>query len=252
MACLQQQQVQVSPPLLTSLHNDDEIIETLARRNECLSSFWFFRQQPVHTTSQQFHVTLIDNEDEFIWMLNHMLRCMGFTTSIVRHHLFDASLSESDLVIVGPGPGNPNDEFDKKMHKNREIIRTLRAKQQPFLCICLGHQLLLKELGFEVKRKERPLQGTQRAINLNGRKELVGFYNTFAGVAQNSEYRLSILPGTDEVAAIHGSGFIGFQFHPESVLSRNGYTLLKEAVHQLLQPPDQSKSLESKQEVFFI
>lgn len=235
MACLQQQQVQVSQPLLTSLHNDDEIIETLVRRNERLSSFWFFRQQPTFTALQPFHITLIDNEDEFIRMLNHMLQCMGFSTSVVRHHLFDTSVSGSDLVVVGPGPGNPNDVTSKKMRRNRKIIKTLRAQKQPLLCICLGHQLLLKELGFEVKRKERPLQGTQLVINLNGREELVGFYNTFAGVAQNSEYTLSVLPETEEIAAIHGEGFIGFQFHPESVLSRNGYMILEEAVHQLLQ-----------------
>ena len=234
MACLQQQQVEVSPPLLTSLYNDDEIIEHLLRRNERLSSFWFFRQQPMLPVSQRFHITLIDNEDEFIRMLEHMLRCMGFSTTVVRHHLFDASLSGSDLVIVGPGPGNPNDDTSKKMRRNREIIRTLRGKKQPLLCICLGHQLLLKELGFEVQRKARPLQGTQLAINLNGREELVGFYNTFSGVAQNCEYRLSTLPETEEIAAIHGDGFIGFQFHPESVLSRNGYMILEEAVHHLL------------------
>ena len=128
-----------------------------------------------------------------------------------------------------------DDDTSTKMRRNREIIRTLRAKKQPLLCICLGHQLLLKELGFEVKRKERPLQGTQLAINLNGREELVGFYNTFAGVAQNSEYTISTLPETEEIAAIHGEGLIGFQFHPESILSRNGYVILEEAVHQLLQ-----------------
>ncbi|MGE4560674.1 MAG: aminodeoxychorismate/anthranilate synthase component II, partial [Desulfobulbus sp.] len=227
---------QVSPPLLTSLHNDDEIIETLVRRNERLSSFWFFRQQPVLTASQRFHITLIDNEDEFIRMVNHMLLCMGYSTSIVRYHRFDPATHESDLVIVGPGPGNPNDDTSKKMRRNREIITTLRAKGQPLLCICLGHQLLLKELGFAVKRKERPLQGTQLPIHLNGREELVGFYNTFAGVAEKSEHTLSTLPGTDEIAAIQGDRFIGFQFHPESILSRNGYAILEEAVHQLLQP----------------
>lgn len=235
MASLQQDKVTVSPPLLTSLHNDDEIIETLVNRNQSLSSFWFFRQLPRNRTRQQHHITLIDNEDEFICMLKHMLQCMGFSTSIIRYHQFDPATYQNDLVIVGPGPGNPNDNSCEKMTKNREIIQTLLQYRHPLLCVCLGHQLLLKELNFEVARKEHPLQGTQLPIELNGREELVGFYNTFAGIVKDSEYTISTIPDTREIAAIQADTFIGFQFHPESILSRNGYSILEEAVQTLLQ-----------------
>ena len=64
----------------------------------------------------------------------------------------------------------------------------------------------------------------------------MGFYNTFAGIVKDSEYVLSTIPETREVAAIQGNMFTGFQFHPESILSRNGYTILEEAIQKLLQP----------------
>ncbi len=87
-----------------------------------------------------------------------------------------------------------------------------------------------------MEKKEFPLQGSQLRINLFGRDELVGFYNTFApkysGGGMGVE--ISTLPGLNELVAIKGTHFIGYQFHPESLLTQNGYSILQETVGFLL------------------
>jgi len=91
-------------------------------------------------------------------------------------------------------------------------------------------------LGFTVAKKKVPLQGVQEKIGLFGREERVGFYNTFAPV--NSElsenYEVSLAQDKQELLAIRGENFIGFQFHPESILTKNGDAILKEAIAYLL------------------
>lgn len=225
-------------PLLPRFQNDDEIIETMMQRNKSLSHFWFFNQSSTvrEPSCNNSTITLIHNEDDFIYMLDHMLKHMGLRTKIVRNHDYEITQDQADLTLLGPGPGNPNQSQTEKIQINLGIAEALLEKQKKSIFICLGHQILCKTLGYELKRKARPLQGSQLEVNLFGTKELVGFYNTFAPQTPRSQpvEEISTIPELDELIAIRAKDFIGFQFHPESLLTQNGYSILQQSIAHLL------------------
>ncbi len=228
-----------APPLLAKLYNDDEIAETMALRNQNLSKFWFYNQaysRTRHSFAAQVKITIIDNEDDFVHMLKHMLDSMGAKVSIVRYDDYHFDRDQSHITILGPGPGNPNENEVRKIALNNQICAELLSQKKLSLFICLGHQFLCKSLGFSVERKKNPLQGTQMRINLFDQEEEVGFYNTFAPklTSQHVDFECAILPEDNELVAIRGSHFVGYQFHPESILTKNGYSIIKDTIEYLL------------------
>ncbi len=95
-----------------------------------------------------------------------------------------------------------------------------------------------------------PNQGTQRSIEFLGRRELVGFYNTFAASCPADEIDCPVRGGTvevfreersDEVHGLRGPGFASVQFHPESVLSRGGVRILRDTLRGVLTDGSRSK-----------
>lgn len=105
------------------------------------------------------------------------------------------------------------------------------------LGVCLGHELIALELGLEIVRKEVPYQGAQTAIDLFGRSETVGFYNSFVAhcddetAVELAAHGVEVSRGGNgEVHALRGPGFAGVQFHPESVLTLDGVSVVRELV----------------------
>lgn len=229
----------VPPPLLPSLANDDDIIETLSRRNQGLSDFWFFQQDrsvlPVKGMGD-IAVTLIDNGDDFIYMLRHIFSALGIGTTIVSYRDYDIAGDRADITLLGPGPGNPNNESDEKIRRNMSIAGALLQMGRKSLFICLGHQILCRCLGYPVRRKDKPLQGCQLEIDLFGAKEKVGFYNTFAARIPPTDctYDFATLADMDELVGIRGKNIVGYQFHPESILTRNGFAILRRTIRHLV------------------
>ena len=102
--------------------------------------------------------------------------------------------------------------------------------------ICFGHQVLCRNLGLHLAKLDTPLQGVQKEILLFGEKQIVGFYNTFVVVVEDFNhggFHISVNEA-EEVNAIKGPNFYSFQFHVESVLTRNGLDILKHALFDLL------------------
>jgi phenazine biosynthesis protein phzE len=228
----------VHRPLLPSLANDDDIVETLNRRNQGLSNFWFFQQDHGGRSPAglpEISLTLIDNGDDFIYMLRHLCTSLGLTTTVRSYLDYDPARDPADITLLGPGPGNPNNETDEKIRRNMAIARALLDAGKKGLFICLGHQILCRSLGYPVYRKDRPLQGSQVEIELFGVREKVGFYNTFAAAkpSADSAYEFATLDGLSELAAVRGRNFIGYQFHPESILTKNGQAILRRAIDHL-------------------
>ena len=118
------------------------------------------------------------------------------------------------------------------------IAASLLRKEKKTLFICLGHQILCRSLGYKVLKKKMPLQGSQLEIDLFGKHEKVGFYNTFAASNEPgmSRYECATLGNSNEIVAIKGESFIGYQFHPESILTKNGFVILQQALVHLLGP----------------
>ena len=125
---------------------------------------------------------ILHGEDDFVNMLVHVLGVFGMTARVVRHEDYEAGAFDgADLVIVGPGPGDPREGDHPKIASFRRAVDDLLASGQPFLAVCLGHQTLCQRLGLDLGYKDVVFQGTQSPVRLDGRTERVGFYNTFVG-----------------------------------------------------------------------
>lgn len=217
---------------------DDAVRDVLTSRNDVLSRFWMDAQGDDHTSTVLAGrtVLVIDNEDQFTEMLRHIIERLGMKVSMARYEEVDLTLGGFDLVLVGPGPGDPNDLSNPKMSRLRDIVDGLLASGTPFLSVCLGHQVLCRALGLEVVAVDPPLQGVQQVVDLFGREEAVGFYNTFFGLAPTQPPAgVEVAAGADgRVIAVRSPSFVGFQFHVESVLTRNCTAIIREALEHLL------------------
>ena len=91
--------------------------------------------------------------------------------------------------------------------------------------------MLCGALGLELAYKDIVFQGTQTKVDLLGRQENVGFYNTFVA-KQPADARDDLLVEADaktgDVHLVAGPGFRGIQFHAESILTENGFDLIRE------------------------
>nr|WAP33714.1 MichD [Micromonospora sp. SCSIO 07395] len=232
-------------PTDTSVAHRPEVRRALAARNRPLADFWF--EDPRHRDRVQpglagRRVLVIDAEDTFTEMARHALVALGLRVQ-VRRYDEEPTLTGHDLVVLGPGPGDPRQFTDPKIAILRRIARELLDSGVPLLAVCLGHQVLSTVLGLPVRRIPVPNQGTQRRIRLRQRTELVGFYNTFAAYCDREEIPCPGRSGpvevlreadTGEVHGLRGPGLASVQFHPESVLTPGGLRIIGEMIGEVL------------------
>ncbi len=232
---------------LAELVNDEDVLLALNSRNQRLSGFWLTDQAGTSPDPRLRgkHVVVLDGEDDFVKMLRHLLGVLGMTSEVIRHDEYDTGpgrthepvLDAADLVIVGPGPGDPRDAGDPKMAVLRGVVDRLMAREQPFLAVCLGHQALCHHLGFDLGFKDIVFQGTQSPVDIDGRTERVGFYNTFVartGRPLPDGVDVEADPATGDIHLVRGPHFRGIQFHAESILTEHGYDLVHDLVRDLV------------------
>lgn len=224
------------------LADDPRVQAALDGRRASLAPFWLRMQEPSEELAG--HALVVDGEDTFTAMLAHVLRSGGLEVTVRRYDedgLREAVLAHEGPVVLGPGPGDPSDLTDPKMRLLRDLAaEVIRDHPHGVLGVCLGHELIAAELGLEIVRKEVPYQGAQTTIDLFGRPETVGFYNSFVARCDEGARQELAAHGVEvsraangEVHALRGPGFAGVQFHPESVLTLNGATVVRELVREL-------------------
>jgi len=225
---------------LDELVHDEDVVIALGSRNQRLSRFWLTDQAgaPPAPEVKGRTVAILDGEDDFVNMLRHVLGVLGMSSTVVRHEdLAPDALDGYDLVVVGPGPGDPRDGDHPKIAAFRSAVDGLLERRQPFLAVCLGHQVLCSRLGLDLGFKDIVFQGTQSRVELGGTAENVGFYNTFvartAGALPDG-VTVEADPATGDVHLVRGPHFRGIQFHAESILTEHGYDLLHGLVRELL------------------
>ncbi|MET8348061.1 anthranilate synthase family protein [Streptomyces microflavus] len=222
-------------PLLAA---DPRVQAALDDRRGSLAPFWLRMQE--RTEELAGHALVVDGEDTFTAMLAHLLRSSGLDVSVRRYDepgLREVVRAHRGPVVLGPGPGNPGDLGDPKMRLLRELTAELvREHRYGLLGVCLGHELIAAELGMEIVRKAVPYQGAQTRIELFGRPETVGFYNSFTARCDSPAavelaahgIEVSRDEESGELHALRGSGFASVQFHPESVLTVRGSAIVTE------------------------
>lgn len=179
-------------------------------------------------------IVIIDNYDSFTYNLAHLLKELHAEVTMVRNDMFKMDdLEQYDKIILSPGPGIPSEAG-----LLLDVIRTY-AGRKPILGVCLGHQAIGEVFGARIENLKDVYHGIQTEGTqfgndylFNGLPERVkmGRYHSWV-VAKDS------LPDCLEVTAMSDDGEImalrhkshdihGIQFHPESVLTPEGHTIV--------------------------
>lgn len=213
---------------LKEYYLDDEVQELLQVRNQNLSKIWFFKQeQIVNKKLENKKCLIVNNEDDFTNMLAHLLTLIWLDITLKRYSEIEKEeLSNFDFVLVWPGPWNPTDD-SKKMKINLDFIDYLNKNNIKHFWICLWNQLICRYNDIKLKKKEIPTQGEQIEIDLFWKKELVAFYNTFTWIVEEKENLEFSVNDEKQINALKWDNFFSFQFHPESILTKNWLEILE-------------------------
>ena len=186
-------------------------------------------------------ILMIDNYDSFTYNLVQMVEGMDYPVTVFRNDQIDlpgiVRLNPS-LLMISPGPGTP-----ERAGISVEAIRHF-GQSIPVFGVCLGHQAVASAYGGKVVRADRIMHGKTSQILHDGRSIYQGLPNPFEATRYHSlivEKRS--LPACFEVSAWTAEGEImglrhrshqidGVQFHPESILTKEGVGLLKHFLEQ--------------------
>jgi anthranilate synthase component II len=181
-------------------------------------------------------VTLIDNYDSFTWNLFHLVAGLGATVSVVRNDAIaadDVLADAPDAILLSPGPCTPTEAG---------ICVELIGKAGPMIPIfgvCLGLQAMGEAYGGDVVRAPAPMHGKVSLIHHGGQAVFRGINGPFKATRYHSLIvDRARFPDCLMVTAESEDGLVmglshrhypvhGVQFHPESLLSEHGHTVLK-------------------------
>lgn len=186
-------------------------------------------------------ILIFDNYDSFTYNLVHLVKELGYTDVDVfkNDKIALEDVAKYDKIILSPGPGIPS-EAGLLLPLIKEY-----AGKKPILGVCLGHQAIGEAFGAQLKNLEDVYHGVATRINITqpdyifdtlGRELEVGRYHSW--IVDNNK-----LPDCIEITATDNNGQImalkhkefdvhGVQFHPESVLTPAGETIVKNFLNQ--------------------
>ena len=180
-------------------------------------------------------VIIIDNYDSFTFNLFHLVKQLGADCATVRNDQFHLSdLNAFDRILLSPGPGIPSEAG-----LLLDVIRTY-AGRKPILGVCLGHQAIAEAFGAHLENLTDVFHGVQTPIRLCAEDPLFAGLPSEFPVGRYHSWVVSLqgLPCCIEVTAESPEGQImalrhrtfdirGIQFHPESVLTPDGPSILR-------------------------
>jgi anthranilate synthase component 2 len=197
------------------------------------------------------NLVLIDNVDSFTYNLVDEIRNLGLKMTIYRNtvdaktvlnKLNEYKVDGPTILMLSPGPGAPSDAGCMP-----ELLKQVKGKF-PVIGICLGHQAIIEAYGGKVARapyvmhgKSSPMRYIQSVDTLEIFKGLsnplsIARYHSL--VATEVPDSLSVIATIDELvmAVLHKEDrMLGFQFHPESILTCDGSKLLLQSIQYLVQ-----------------
>lgn len=179
-------------------------------------------------------IVMIDNYDSFTYNLVHLVKELGHDITVFRNDRFSLEdLQGFDKIMLSPGPGIPSEAG-----LLLDVIRTYAGKK-PILGICLGEQAIGEVFGGKLVNLRDVFHGVQTPAHITAddyifqglpKDIMVGRYHSWVVDA-------STLPDCLEATALSDEGQVmalrhrihdirGIQFHPESVLTPDGKTMI--------------------------
>jgi para-aminobenzoate synthetase component II len=183
-------------------------------------------------------ILVIDNYDSFVYTLNGYLQQLGAETEVVRNDSFPgadakARIADYDGVLLSPGPGTP-----AAAGVSVEVVHAAIDAGAPLLGVCLGHQAIAEALGATVTHAEELMHGKTSRVTHDGSAFFENVPQPFVATRYHSLAVVDdTVPDALEVTARTSGGVImglrhrdaevyGVQFHPESVLTEGGYSMI--------------------------
>ncbi|MDR1000353.1 MAG: aminodeoxychorismate/anthranilate synthase component II [Clostridiales bacterium] len=187
-------------------------------------------------------ILLIDNFDSFSYNLYQMIGAITPQITIIRNNqrtVAEIESLEPDGIIISPGPGRPADAGVCE-----ELIGRVTGKI-PILGVCLGHQAICEAFGGVITYAKHLMHGKASGITLYESDLFAGLpdtmyvarYHSLAAQADTLPccLRVTALANDGEIMAVQHRQYpvYGLQFHPESILTPLGKTILENFVHRL-------------------
>ena len=179
-------------------------------------------------------IVIIDNYDSFTYNLSHLLKELGAEVEVVRNDKFELKdLEQYDKIVLSPGPGIPSEAG-----LLLDVIRTY-AGRKPILGVCLGHQAIGEVFGASLENLKEVYHGVQTEGTQLGNdyifdglpeRVMMGRYHSWVLAKDSVPESLEVTAMSDDgeiMAMCHRQYDIhGIQFHPESVLTPEGKTIV--------------------------
>ncbi len=166
--------------------------------------------------------TFIDFDDSFTFNVVQELTEIGFIVNVVNWKDFE-KLPEIGLLVLGPGPGHPDD-----YQSIFSLLHNWIQRKKPIFGVCLGHQIFWRLMGEEIVRSKTPEHGQSIVLDLNqdwrdwlgiSGEARVQRYNSLSVMEQaafrNPEFKNFVQD--NEILMTRGEGVVTYQFHPESL-----------------------------------
>ena len=180
------------------------------------------------------NICIIDNYDSFTYNLSHAIKSLGAEVTVLRNDKFNiGDLEKFDKLVLSPGPGIPSEAG-----LLTEVVRHY-ADHKPILGVCLGEQAIGEVFGGKLVNLSEVYHGVQTPADIiandyifdNLPKEIkVGRYHSWVVSDEHFPAELEVTARSKEVyimALRHKSFDVhGIQFHPESVLTPDGLTII--------------------------
>ena len=186
-------------------------------------------------------IVIIDNYDSFTYNLSHLIKEIGAEVTVIRNNQFTLNqLERFDKIVLSPGPGIPSEAG-----LLLDVIKTYKGRK-PILGVCLGHQAIGEVFGGTLENLSDVFhgvatEGTQFSndyiFDSLPKRITMGRYHSWVVSRENFPTCLEVTAVSDEgqiMGLKHKNYDIhGIQFHPESVLTPEGKTILRNFIdHQ--------------------
>jgi anthranilate synthase/aminodeoxychorismate synthase-like glutamine amidotransferase len=182
-------------------------------------------------------ILVIDNYDSFTYNLVQYLGELGASVVVRRNNEItaeDIAALDPARIVISPGPGRP-----EQAGVTLDAIRRF-GPRKPILGVCLGHQAIGVAFGGTVVRAGVPMHGKTSSVKHDERGVFAGIGNPFTAARYHSLIveRSSVPPELEIVAETEHEGIVmglrhreypvhGVQFHPESIMTRQGLRMLE-------------------------
>ena len=185
-------------------------------------------------------IVIIDNYDSFTYNLSHLIKEIGAEVTVIRNDQFTLNqLERFDKIVLSPGPGIPSEAG-----LLLDVIKTYKGRK-PILGVCLGHQAIGEVFGGSLENLSDVFhgvatEGTQFSndyiFDSLPKRITMGRYHSWVVSRENFPTCLEVTAVSDEgqiMALKHKNYDIhGIQFHPESVLTPEGKTILRNFIER--------------------